>query len=406
MNTFRSMLDWEELKGMEIVAGKNAVDEPVSWIHMVFGSSIKPWMNKGDILVVSENGLIDVEKDLVSIIEQISEIGVVGLIIEMGTEKKFTFAKIISKADELGVVVAVVHNKIDMVLLSKHVSQQCFKDELVKDRTEILRELVYLPYDKKMDEKLESGRFVQSETYVVFAIKVAKKNHIVEKKGEDYFNTHFKNRLMLIISTEFLINERNVYFFEENGVYIYLIAVPKERTARKELLLHSNNICMNALHIEERMIKDINIGIGNVVKDIKSIRTSVYQAKYALFSLEMCKRHNTIRLFEDMGVYRILYQYHNDRELAVIYDKILGKLQRYDEENNSQLMDTLEMYFNCNCNLSETADELFIHKNTLKYRMKKIKDILQMDYGNVNSAFTLELAFKIRKYLWSKGMLH
>ena len=100
-----------------------------------------------------------------------------------------------------------------------------------------------------------------------------------------------------------------------------------------------------------------------------------------------------------MGVYRMLFQYKNDEALEDIKNRIIGELEEQDQLTNSSLVETLECYLDCNCNVSKTADTLFIHRNTMKYRIKKIKEILAIDFNDANACFTLRFAFKIKKYL-------
>ncbi|MCB0130871.1 MAG: helix-turn-helix domain-containing protein, partial [Caldilineaceae bacterium] len=72
------------------------------------------------------------------------------------------------------------------------------------------------------------------------------------------------------------------------------------------------------------------------------------------------------------------------------------KLIAHDEEHNSELVETLEGFFSCHGNLSQTATRLHIHRNTLTYRLERIANITQLDLNDADARFSLQLALKLR----------
>ena len=83
-------------------------------------------------------------------------------------------------------------------------------------------------------------------------------------------------------------------------------------------------------------------------------------------------------------------------EAARFYRKTLGKLIAYDVEKNAELVETLEGFFACHGNLSQTATRLHIHRNTLTYRLEQITNIAQLDLEDPDARFSLQLALKLR----------
>lgn len=75
----------------------------------------------------------------------------------------------------------------------------------------------------------------------------------------------------------------------------------------------------------------------------------------------------------------------------------LQKLIDYDSKNNSSLLETLEAYLNSGMNKSLTASELYVHKNTVKYRLNKIEEILKKRISEPDVAFTYRLALHLRR---------
>ena len=90
--------------------------------------------------------------------------------------------------------------------------------------------------------------------------------------------------------------------------------------------------------------------------------------------------------------------FQNDIELKDFVMEILGELIQYDEENNSDYVNTLQVYLEEGKNIGETAQKLYVHRNTIKYRVTKVEEILNIDLEDTNTVFNLQFAFKIRKY--------
>ncbi len=103
-----------------------------------------------------------------------------------------------------------------------------------------------------------------------------------------------------------------------------------------------------------------------------------------------------ITYFGDLGLYQLLTALGGSPESARFFRKTLGKLVSHDDNNNAELVDTLEAFFACHGNLSQTAGRLHIHRNTLTYRLERIAEITQLDLDDADARFSLQLALMLR----------
>lgn len=147
-------------------------------------------------------------------------------------------------------------------------------------------------------------------------------------------------------------------------------------------------------------IKDItiNIGIGNCASELKDFKQSVYQAEKALKILKKCRRVNTVRQYSELGIYRILFKSEDIDELKNIYKEMLGPLIEHDMNFGTDLLNTLEVYLKEDRNLGKAADILFVHRNTMKYRLSKINEILDYNFEDAILNFNIQLAYKIKRF--------
>ncbi|MBW7884175.1 MAG: helix-turn-helix domain-containing protein [Caldilineaceae bacterium] len=106
-----------------------------------------------------------------------------------------------------------------------------------------------------------------------------------------------------------------------------------------------------------------------------------------------------VTYFGDLGLYQLLAGLSTNPEAARFYRKTLGKLINHDDSKNAELVQTLEAFFICHGNLSQTAARLHIHRNTLTYRLDQISSITQLDLDDADARFSLQLALKLRPVL-------
>jgi purine catabolism regulator len=138
----------------------------------------------------------------------------------------------------------------------------------------------------------------------------------------------------------------------------------------------------------------IRCGIGGIAVDLSEWRDSFRQAGQAL---SMARRFggNQLYFFPELSVYRLLLQIEHNPELITFHEETLGPLMAH--ENCSEMVRTLESYFENNANVSKTAEALFIHRNTLLYRLKKILSILELDLDNPENRLAVQLALRIQR---------
>ncbi len=135
-------------------------------------------------------------------------------------------------------------------------------------------------------------------------------------------------------------------------------------------------------------------GVGNFAPDLDGWRFSFRQAGQAL---EMARRLNEYRplYFQDLSVYRLLLQLEYHPELQAFKDEMIGDLLQ--TEGADEAVRTLETYFGHNGNLSQAAEALFIHRNTLIYRLERIAEITRLNFDNNETRLAIQLALRIHR---------
>jgi purine catabolism regulator len=137
-------------------------------------------------------------------------------------------------------------------------------------------------------------------------------------------------------------------------------------------------------------------GVGRTAAELADWKDSHREATQ---SLSMAARLNerTPLFFGDLSVYRLLFQLEGSPELESFCREVLGPLMDY--EGSGDLLETLEAFCDRLGNLSQTAEKLFIHRNSLLYRMERISQLAGIDMNNPDTRLAVHLALKIRRML-------
>lgn len=143
---------------------------------------------------------------------------------------------------------------------------------------------------------------------------------------------------------------------------------------------------------------NIVIGIGRPATRPGEWLRSLQQAQE---SWHMGKSWHTspVTYFGDLGLYQLLTALGSNPEAARFFRKTVRPILDHDENRNAELVETLEAFFDCHGNLSQTAARLHIHRNTLTYRLERISAITRLDLDDADARFSLQLALKLRPVL-------
>ena len=148
----------------------------------------------------------------------------------------------------------------------------------------------------------------------------------------------------------------------------------------------------------ELYIKTV-IGIGTVAEHLRGLSDSYKEAQTAIEVGKVFDTERTIMHYESLGIGRLIYQLPTtlcDIFLTEVFKK--NSIDSLDQET----LFTINKFFENNLNVSETSRKLFVHRNTLVYRLEKIKKLTGLDLRQFDHAIVFKVALMVRKYLSSR----
>ncbi len=268
-------------------------------------------------------------------------------------------------------------------------------DEESKNQLKIIKILVENALLKKQISKEE-------------LIKKILKNEIYEKEIEKkakILNLEInKKRVVILIKTKieeikivknFLkenLNQDDFLIELDDGKFVILKEI-KEQEKEQRILEYLKELSKN---LKEKTKIEIKIAVGNFSENLNKIENSFKEAMLALEIKQIFQNSDDIIFYNNIGIERIIYKL----PISICEIFLSEVLKKKKIKNlNEEILSTINSFFDNNLNISETSRKLFIHRNTLVYRLEKIKNLTGLDLRNFEDAIKFKLALMIQKYL-------
>ena len=253
------------------------------------------------------------------------------------------------------------------------------------------------------DEKYDKGSFVKN-----IILDNILPNDIYIKSNELHFNND-EYRAVIVVkfqgkteSTPYEIIQSVVE--DKNRDYVIniseqdIVIVKEVQDGSDEWLDAYANSILNA--VAEKFGVKVLIGVSPVVDKLKDLARAYKEARIALEVGKVFDFERPVMSYESLGIGRLIYQLPTtlcEIFLSEVFKK--GSLESLDRET---LM-TVQSFFENNLNVSETSRKLFVHRNTLVYRLEKIRKLTGLDLREFDHAVTFKVALMVKKYLTSKS---
>lgn len=139
----------------------------------------------------------------------------------------------------------------------------------------------------------------------------------------------------------------------------------------------------------------LTVGVGGQCREPAEIADSYGQARRAVEAAQRFGRRGQVVAFEDLGLYRLLFQVANPAELDGFVEQVLGELLAYDARHQGDLVLTLAAFLRNNASPQATARELAVHVNTVSYRLQRIHAISGLRLDESEDRLLAGVALKI-----------
>ena len=252
------------------------------------------------------------------------------------------------------------------------------------------------------DEKYDRSNFVKN-----IILDNILPGDIYLKARELYFNSDVMRTAFLIRISEptdisvydviqnLFPDKSKDFVISINETDIALIKETKQGISEKDIKQLATTI---ADTLSGEFYAHATIGVGTTVDNLKDLAHSFKEAQAALEVGKVFDTDKTIVCYNNLGIARLIYQLPTtlcESFLREVFKR--GSIESLDQET----LFTIQKFFENNLNVSETSRKLFVHRNTLVYRLEKIKKITGLDLREFDHAIVFKIALMVNRYLKS-----
>jgi len=196
------------------------------------------------------------------------------------------------------------------------------------------------------------------------------------------------------------IHNNRLYYQNHNRGLIFITEL-KEPSKDIIALKDYFNIILTELN-EQFPNKNFNIGVSKTCGNLKYLNYAYEEADFSLIIGKKLCCEKIVFFYDDYMIYHLLCEIGDHPTLLKIYRNTIKRLIDYDSENNTELLHTVRVFVENDFNINQSAEKLFIHKNTLYKRIDRINTILDLDTDKSENRLVLQIALKYNEILEGK----
>lgn len=217
------------------------------------------------------------------------------------------------------------------------------------------------------------------------------------KEGEIYLQ-RLKNDVLKSIQGIFVDTPQEIASYTGGDRFVVLKIVnlkDSDEILRKKLFRMARRIKNT---ISQQMKFKVTIGIGEYHEDIRGISKSFKEATQALDVGTKLEGAGDIYHVGNLGVGKLLAEIKRESQKEFMEKTIYSTKNNKEKKINETLLETLKAFFDNNLSILKTAKVIYVHRNTLLYRLRRVKEITGLDPKKFDDAVQLRMALKMRVY--------
>ena len=375
----------QEQYHLKLLAGQEGCSNAISWVHMIEDTTIIQQLWGKELVVTTGHGFQS-EEELFMLIKYLIKYNSVGLIINIG---KYIFeipSAIIDYCNEQEFPLLTIPWEVHLADLIKDFCMRCLYSE--KEDREL---------SKLFQEILTNNQIVEEarpQLMSAFDVDGNFQVVLISVEGSDNFNAIERRKIAFQIELCFEKIDSSYAFFWYDGYFVLIV---------NNLKADELKVIIDKMHKRSKKRIDdkrVYLGIGSQMKDLGQVYLSYKRAKAAI--LMAMQFELPIVFFEDMGVYQILFSIEDKQILIEMYHRLLQPLIDYDQKHHGELEKTLFYYLIYGESQITMAKNLYMHRNTINYRMNKIKELLNCQLDTFEEKVPYMLSYYIKKVLEEK----
>lgn len=405
----RELLSMERLKDcLHLVAGEQGLSRSIRWIYFADciecvkdQDNLAEWIHGGELVIVTNLRYLESEERLLDMMRQFNRKTVAGFVVNVDEATE----AVKQLADTMDMPLFELDWELKTVDLSQII---CFAlAEEIKNENSINQIFSTILYQVGFStaDVIRQGDYYglglnRPHFVIVFDIdhltRSIQENRLPEERRKSY-----KQSLLSIVKMEFYIVGLSKILTTVQGDAV-LALIPDAQFDDPKL----NHIIRKIQNdFQQKNNMTVSVGLGSAYSHVQDFVRSATEANHAIRQIRCENGEQKLIRFQEIGIFYFISQIGNVELLERYYLRLLQPLIESDRYSDGNLCETLEMYLKHNKNANETANAMFIHRNTMRYRLEKITKLLRRDLNSLDFCTELNFAFHIKNYLEGEEMI-
>lgn len=386
------------LDGVELLTGEVGLDRMVSWTYMVQTRPFEEHMNPGNFALIVIDNVRFTLHVLPDIMMELNELGISGLAISIENDNEKISQPIIDKALELQLPLFYIRwEGASFVDIAQSVGKLILETEVRNKRTgDYLYNLLFgYEVNEKYVQKISAQFGIDFTKPYRVGIIVIDRTYGINLEQDEHTYEYYTDCL-----------NREVIHMKKRPMYMRFLnkfVLLFEATDTKETE-HELEAILGDLDNRQQFKGLINSTciLGSTYSNPKDFGKSYQEAKSLIPKKDILPnpKNKKVLSASSMGIYKFMFTSGNQQEILDYCNEKLQKIEEYDHANGTFLQDTLIEYYMNGFNVGKTAEALFIHRNSLQYRLKKTEEILDMTLDDTMEYLDLVNCILIKKLMF------
>lgn len=397
MISCEKILDLPYANQFRVLAGHKNLNRKIRWVHYLEDPAYVQWVKGGELIIISGSVIKDDSSKLIKLMDQLYDKDVAGIVINLSSYIPSVSSDIIKEAEELEIPLFEMPAEVRIVDISQSICYAIFQQQQQEmQSSNIILEILYgRRITQNRIQKLADYGIINGKRYTVVIMNYTdiEKSKIqasilydenVRQQNLELLSGYIKKCIDALNNTDNEIVHYTIAI-DDDCLLLFLEESDKEKY---DDLLYKLWKEVDAKY----PTKELKIAIGESFESIYELKKTVENTKDLLRML-------TVAGIIDIKSHILNYmvnQLDNVDNLKNIVNLYLGELL-IDE--NKELLETLIAYYNNNKHIKDTAKNLYVHTNTIHYRLKRIEEILKIDLEDYHQEFQLQICIKLNEIL-------
>ncbi len=375
-----------KLYNMKLVAGEKGLNNLVQWVHIIEDEDVSKFLH-GQEFVLTTGVLLKDSEELFKFVKKLYEIKVSAILVNIGPHISEISKEVIEYCNEIGMPLFTVPWDVPLVDVTRELCSRIVKNDTVEEGlASTIKNIIFKMGDVETQiHQLERNGIDRDSNFTFAALKI-------DEDTDTYQQEKSMERLRRCCE-EVGRNINEVYLsFKHKGALIVV------------LVDYSFAQIQQFVNDLKRIISWEFSGYANQIKigisqEVQGITKQEENLEKAIAAMNISNKEKNIIFYDELDIYKLLISVKDKSVLLDCYNDTIGKIIKYDKENNTNLKELVESFIRNNGSHQNVANEMYVHRNTVNNQLKKIEKIIGLDPNTIESQVKMYLGLRIESFM-------